>query len=95
MEFTTVEIELITSELTAITEYDLKKSYAEMLDECHDLVKIGNLEYLPSKVLSSVDPIAYNIGFSDYVSNELEELLYEIGNVYYRQGKVDALIDKI
>lgn len=49
---------------------DVETMYREMLDECFPMVKIGNLEYYPSKVLECVDPIAYRCGFTDYLDAE-------------------------
>ena len=34
------------------------------------MVKFGDMEYEPARVLKEVDPIAYSVGFSDWVSNE-------------------------
>ena len=41
--------------------------YDEMLDETNQEIKIGSLTYSPSQVLKAVDPIAYDIGFSEYI----------------------------
>jgi hypothetical protein len=40
--------------------------YDELLDEGQE-IRIGNLVYSPSQVLKAVDPIAYEIGFSEFV----------------------------
>jgi len=54
--------------------------YDEMLDE-QGPVKIGNLEFSPSRILYELDPIAYSCGLSDiqeyetkYECPECEEL---------------------
>lgn len=47
--------------------------YDQMLDETNEQIVIGNLLYSPSDVLKAVDPIAYDIGFSEYVSYVMEE----------------------
>lgn len=73
-----------------LDEKDLTDAYDEMLDE--HMVKIGDLTYLTSDVLKSVDEVAYYCGLSDYVNSidlheiqeyaaliaELEELELEI-----------------
>lgn len=41
--------------------------YDQMLDETNEQIVIGNLLYSPSDVLKSVDPIAYDQGFLDYL----------------------------
>jgi len=46
--------------------YDM---YDEMLNDCTPMVKVGNLEYLPSRVLKEVDPIAYRCGLNDYLDS--------------------------
>ena len=47
---------------------DIEELYDDMLDDCYPMVKIGTLEYLPSRVLKEVDPIAYRCGMNDYES---------------------------
>lgn len=49
------------------TSKDLYDMYDEYLDEVCEIVKIGNMEYLPSRVLAEVDPIAYSCGFDDWL----------------------------
>lgn len=46
-------------------EWELLESYDEWLDEIHEPVKIGYMEYSASQVLKNVDPIAYRLGFFD------------------------------
>lgn len=48
-----IEVETITED-----------QYDDMLDDAGP-IEIGNLKYNPSHVLKTVDPIAYNCGFSD------------------------------
>ena len=51
-----------------------KEDYDQMLDDCYDMVVIGDSELYPSTVLAECDPIAYDQGFSDYVDSfEIEE----------------------
>ena len=56
---------------------NIEELYDEMLDDCNPMVKIGNLEYSPSRVLKEVDPIAYRCGMNDYESALLEETCVE------------------
>lgn len=44
---------------------DLIDMYHDFLDE-NGCVKLGNLEYKPSRILKEIDPIAYIVGFDDY-----------------------------
>ena len=54
-------------------EQALRERYDEMLDETYPPIKIGYGEYPASDVLKAVDPIAYEVGLSDYESYEEEE----------------------
>ena len=51
----------------------MKANYDEMLDETNPEIVIGSLRYSPSQVLEAVDPIAYDIGFQEYLSFLEEE----------------------
>jgi len=58
----------------------LKEMYDDMLDGCYPMIKIGNLEYMPSVGLYRIDPIAYGVGMLDYESSLRED--YENGHGY-------------
>lgn len=49
-----------------ISEYELQERYEDMLDDCHPMVCIGDMQYEPSRVLREVDPIAFRAGMLDY-----------------------------
>jgi hypothetical protein len=51
-------------------------AYDEMIDECTPMVKVGNLEYLPSRVLKELDPIAYRCGLNDYLDSLAQDGLF-------------------
>ena len=51
-------------------------AYDEMLDEISGDVRIGSLTYRASHVLKSVDPIAYQIGLSEFVDSLDEDTGY-------------------
>lgn len=53
-----------------ILESDATDRYNEMLDEVYETVKIGNLHYDVSRVLSEMDPIAWREGFNDWLDSE-------------------------
>lgn len=71
-----------------IDSSDCERLYDDMLDECYP--ELFNM--LPSRILSELDPIAYNCGLTDYVDglevsedsdyqeleSELEELNSEL-----------------
>ena len=60
-----------------ITDYEMHRRYDEMLDEITGDVVIGTLRYSASEVLKGVDPIAYRVGFSEFVDSELGETISE------------------
>ena len=47
-------------------DYEMIENYNDFLDEVNPEIVIGSLRYSPSQVLREVDPIAYNIGLSEY-----------------------------
>jgi hypothetical protein len=61
-----------TTTLT-LTEEQAYEAYEEMLDEVYETVRIGDLEFDPSAVLKQCDPIAYHLGFADYVNSLMED----------------------
>jgi hypothetical protein len=56
-----------------MTELELEEMWDEMLDEGVELIRIGNMSYLPSQVLKAVDPIAYRIGKYEYADLYMED----------------------
>lgn len=54
-----------------IDEDKAKEMYDEALDEQGE-VKVGTLTFYPSQILKGCDPIAYRVGFSDWLdANEM------------------------
>jgi hypothetical protein len=47
--------------------------YDEMLNECNNTIRIGYIEFEPSRVLEELDPIAYNCGLSEYYDSIYDE----------------------
>jgi len=48
-------------------DVDLVNAYDDMLDDVHGSVWIAGMTYTASYALSEVDPIAYRVGFNDYL----------------------------
>lgn len=42
--------------------------YEQMLDEAGPVV-VGGIEFSPSAILKEMDPIAYDVGFNDYMDS--------------------------
>ena len=56
-----------------LTESEVNERFDDMLDECYDELRIGELSWAPSVALERLDPIAYRVYRSDFLS-EFEEL---------------------
>jgi hypothetical protein len=55
---------------TTLTEWEALELFKEALDEWADNVKLFGMEYLPSQVLESTDPIAFRVMFHDWIDQE-------------------------
>lgn len=76
--------------------------YDDMLNECNDMVEIGSMAYSPSQVLKSVDPIAYDCGFSEWVDSRdneefeaYQELQSELEEAEYQVESLSSAIDDL
>lgn len=58
---------------TIMTENEATERFDQMLDECHEELRIGELSWAPSIALEKLDPVAYRVYRSDFLS-EFEEL---------------------
>ena len=52
-----------------LQDYQLEDLYKEMLDECYPMVKVAGMEYETSRALYELDPIAYRVGFNDWLDS--------------------------
>ena len=59
--------------LEIMPEYEAKANYDAFLDECYPVVTLGYSEFYPSDIIKNCDPIAYRVGFADYVDSLTEE----------------------
>lgn len=50
-----------------------KREYDEYLDDVYGVVKIAGLSYLTSRALKDVDPIAYDVGYWDWLGAMTDE----------------------
>ena len=62
-----------------ISEHEAYERYNDMLDECHEDVKICGMTYNTSRALEEVDLIAYRCGFNDFTSHLEEDKIYVEG----------------
>jgi len=77
-------------DLTTYTEDELRTCYDQMLDECNQKIRIGNLTYCPSQVLKDCDPIAYRIGLGEYIDVDFTEHPYLEGQYIRTEEFEDA-----
>lgn len=50
-----------------LQDYELEELYKDFINETTETVKIWGMEYDPATVLYEVDPIAYRVGFNDWL----------------------------
>jgi hypothetical protein len=60
-------------EYEVFSDWYAHERYDEHLDEIYGVVQIGGYHYDTSRALKEVDPIAYRVGFSDWVDELMEE----------------------
>jgi len=56
-----------------ITEAELEEKFNEMLDDCYDPFHFGGVDYMPSDVLKSTDPVHHELGMQDYADHLASE----------------------
>ena len=49
------------------------ENYDNFLDDIYSEIKLGFVSYSPSQVLKAVDPVAYELGFQDYLDFQNQE----------------------
>ena len=59
-------------------EIDNYDQYDEFLDEVLETWTTGTLTYYPSQILKNCDPVAYRVGYSEYIDSELENIRYDL-----------------
>ena len=62
-----------------ISEHEAYERFDDMLDECHEDVKICGIPYSTSRALKYVDVTAYRCSFSDYTAHLEEDKIYVEG----------------
>jgi hypothetical protein len=73
-----------------LDEIDMLEDYNNLLDECHDEVKVCGYSYAPSDALKRLDPVAYDCGYNDHLSST--DYFVEVGDYYYCKEDVLGLI---
>lgn len=52
------------------TWMEAEEAYDDLLDEITGPVMVGGLEFVASRVLREMDPIAYRVGLHDFIDSE-------------------------
>ena len=63
------QIENLQSQLDHFEYEASEEEFNDFLDDCYDMVTVAGMEFYPSDILKSCDPIAYRCMKSDYESN--------------------------
>lgn len=65
--------------------YELNDMYDDFLNDCYGLVTVAGMQFGTARLLKQADPIAYDIGFTDWLDQQIEEgFIIESGNKYFR-----------
>lgn len=56
-----------------VTEDDMRETYQQMLDDIYGNVDICGLSFNAGEALKKLDPIAFDLSFSDWCSSEEED----------------------
>lgn len=55
-----------------LTEAELQVRFDVFFDEVYEMIRFGELFYVPSRVLHSVDPVAYREAFNNWIDNQID-----------------------
>ena len=69
--------ELIEKEVEEQIDNIEEEEFNESLDEMGE-ISVGNLTFMPSDILKSCDPVAYDIGFTEYQDYRREDIEEEV-----------------
>lgn len=75
------ELNELKEEYEELENNENEDEYDQMLDNVYGTFKIGVCEFSASRVLSELDPIAYNCGMNDFNDERMSELENEINEV--------------
>jgi hypothetical protein len=50
-----------------LEDYQLEELYKDLINDVEPMVKIFGMEYEPARVLQEIDPIAFRVGFNDWL----------------------------
>lgn len=76
-----------------LSEYDALQEYDQMLDDVYPEVTLGFSSFLPSRVLKEMDPIAYRVGFREYVNGLVDDGTFVEGYTDDLEDSFDESMD--
>lgn len=53
--------------MAKLADYELEQLFIDFIDETTPTITIWGMEYSASRVLQEIDPIAYRVGFNDWL----------------------------
>lgn len=59
--------------MTQFSDYQLDQMFRDFLDDVYETAEICGHYYSPSRALAEVDPVAYRVGFSDWLDSQLSD----------------------
>lgn len=65
--------------------------YMGYLDDSHEVINIGGLEYGAGHVLHAVDPIAFRVGLGDTLDAMADDFREEVRDIWARE--IDACVN--
>ena len=84
---------LLEAELTPV---DTDEAYEQMLDEVYsEPVMVCGMEMDQVRILKELDPIAFQVGCSDWISSEIDETIVDIGGYYWINEVEDFLQENL
>ncbi len=82
-------------EMLDIDNDEIKEQYDNYLDEISDPIRFGELCFLPSEVLKQMDPIAYAMGFRDWLGELDEDGLMQFGEYRRLMEKKEEIEEEL
>jgi len=74
-----------------VSEYEMDWRFNEILNQTLEKWELGTIEYEPSDILKSVDPVCYRQEFLNYVDSEGYE---ECDDYYILQSDIEDLYEE-
>ena len=79
----------------SIDNYDLRERFEDMLNDCYPPVSICGYEYEAGRTLKEIDPIAFDCGFADWISSELDENLEEVEGEFFAKDDCESVRESL